>query len=112
MNLGVGENGVRVLKEETVKELLAKSTRPANLGGYSLGLVAPGIDKEDSWFGHGGAWGTNCMVNWHRKELKLWVVQLIGSPRPWDKERKNAENKFFKYVIDNKGVDAYTGRLK
>ena len=112
MNLGVGENGVRVLKEETVKELLAKSTRPANLGGYSLGLVAPGIDKEDSWFGHGGAWGTNCTVNWHRKELKLWVVQLIGSPRPWDKARKNAENQFFQYMIDNKGVDAYTGRLK
>ena len=42
------------------------------MGGYSLGLVAPEEDKEDSWFGHGGAWGTNCMVNWHRKELKLW----------------------------------------
>lgn len=112
MNLGVGENGVRILKEETVKELLAKSTRPKGMGGYSLGLSAPEVDKEDSWFGHGGAWGTNCMVNWHRKELKLWAVQLCGQPRPWDKARAAAEKKFFRYVIDNSGADAYTGRVK
>ncbi len=112
MNLGVGENGVRILKEETVKELLAKSTRPKGMGGYSLGLSAPEEDKEDSWFGHGGAWGTSCMVNWHRKELKLWAVQLCGSPRPWDKARGAAEKKFFQYVIDNSGADAYTGRTK
>ena len=112
MNLGVGENGVRIHKEETVKELLAKSTRPKGMGGYSLGLSAPEVDKEDSWFGHGGAWGTNCMVNWHRKELKLWAVQLCGQPRPWDKARAAAEKKFFRYVIDNSGADAYTGRVK
>ncbi len=112
MNLGVGENGVRILKEETVKELLAKSTRPVKFGGYSLGLVAPVKDTEDSWFGHGGAWGTHCMVNWHRKELKLWVVQLNGGPRPWNKAREKAEKKFFKYAVDNSGVDAYTGRIK
>ena len=29
MNLGVGDNGVRILKEETVKKLLATSSRPA-----------------------------------------------------------------------------------
>ena len=112
MNLGVGDNGVRILKEDTVKNLLAKSTRPKGMGGYSLGLSAPEVDKEDSWFGHGGAWGTNCMVNWHRKELKLWVVQLCGQPRPWDKARGEAEKKFFQYVIDNSGADAYTGRVK
>ncbi len=112
MNLGVGENGVRILKEETVRELLAKSTRPKGMGGYSLGLSAPEVDREDSWFGHGGAWGTNCMVNWHRRELKLWVVQLCGQPRPWDKARVAAEKKFFRYVIDNAGADAYTGRVK
>ena len=112
MNLGVGENGARILKEETVKELLAKSTRPKGLGGYSLGLSAPEEDSDEAWFGHGGAWGTNCMVNWHRKELKLWAVQLCGSPRPWDKARAAAEDKFFKTVIDNSGADAYTGRVK
>jgi len=112
MNLGMGENGVRILKEETVKEFLAKSTRPKGLGGYSLGLVAPEEDTEDAWFGHGGAWGTNCMVNWHRKELKLWTVQLCGEPRPWDAARSEAETKFFKYAIDNAGAGAYTGRVK
>ena len=112
MNLGMGENGVRILKEETVKELLAKSTRPKGLGGYSLGLSTAEEDTEDAWFGHGGAWGTNCMVNWHRRELKLWVVQLCGGPRPWDKANAEAGEKFFKYVIDNSGAEAYTGRVK
>jgi methyl acetate hydrolase len=112
MNLGVGGNGVRILKEETVKAILAQSTRPKGMDGYSLGLTAPKEDTEDAWFGHGGAWGTNCMVNWHRKELKLWVVQLCGGPRPWDKARAEAEGKFFKYAIDNSNADAYTGRVK
>ena len=112
MNLGVGDNGARILKEETVRELLAKSTRPKGMGGYSLGLTAPEEDQENSWFGHGGAWGTNCMVNWHRKELKLWVVQLCGKPRLWDKARAAAEKKFFQYVIDNTAADAYTGRTR
>jgi hypothetical protein len=52
------------------------------------------------------------MVNWHRKQLKLWAVQLCGSPRPWDKARTAAEDKFFKAAIDNSGADAYTGRVK
>ncbi len=112
MNLGLGENGVRILKEETVKEILAKSTRPKGLGGYSLGLSAPEEDTEDAWFGHGGAWGTNCMVNWHHKELKLWAVQLCGNPRPWDTARAEAAEKFFKYAIDNSSAEAYTGRVK
>ena len=114
MNLGVGDNGVRILKEETVKSILATSTRPANLGdpNYSLGLRAPIADNENEWFGHGGAWGTNCMVNWHKKQLKLWAVQLTGGPRPWDGARAEAADKFFKAKIDNSGADAYTGRVK
>ena len=114
MNLGVGDNGVRILKEETVKSILATSTRPANLGdpNYSLGLRAPIADNENEWFGHGGAWGTNCMVNWHKKQLKLWAVQLTGGPRPWDGARAAAADKFFKAKIDNSGADAYTGRVK
>ena len=111
MNLGVGDNGARILKEETVKSILAKSTRPKGLGGYSLGLTAPEVDGEDQWFGHGGAWGTNCMVNWHKKQLKLWVVQLVGGGRPWDKARDGAADAFFKAKIDNKEANAYTGRM-
>ena len=111
MNLGVGENGVRVLKEETVKSILAKSTRPAGFEGYSLGLKAPEKDSEDQWFGHGGAWSTNCMVNWHKRQLKLWAVQELGSSRPWIKARDKAQDSFFKTKIDNSGADAYTGRM-
>ena len=112
MNLGMGENGVRILKEQTVKDILAKSTRPKGFEGYSLGLKAPAVDGEDQWFGHGGAWGTNCMVNWHKRQLKLWAVQFRGTPRPWDKARAKAADEFFKTKIDNAGADAYTGRMK
>ena len=114
MNLGVGDNGARILKEETVKAILATSTRPANLKdpNYSLGLRAPIKDGEDEWFGHGGAWGTNCMVNWHKRELKLWAVQFCGGPRPWDAACAKAADAFFQQTIDNSGADAYTGRMK
>jgi CubicO group peptidase (beta-lactamase class C family) len=112
MNLGVGDNGVRILKEETVKSILAVSTRPTRMGGYSLGLTAPVTDSDTAWFGHGGAWGTTCSVNWHKKQLKLWVVQLRGGPRPWDRLRNAAADKFFATKIDNSSADAYTGRLK
>ena len=112
MNLGVGDNGVRILKEETVKSILAVSTRPEGLGGYSLGLSAPVEDNENATFGHGGAWGTNCRVNYHKKTLRLWVVQLENSSGPWDEKIREAANEFFKTVEDNSGVESYTGRLK
>ena len=111
MNLGVGENGVRILKEETVKSILACTTRPNNMGGYSLGLSAPVNDNENAWFGHGGAWGTNCSVNWHKKQLKLWVVQSAGGPQPWGGKVNAAAEKFFAQPFEKSGVDAYTGRI-
>ena len=113
MNLGIGDNGYRILKPETVRSLLARSTRAAGQGGYSMGLDAPENDADDSWFGHGGAWNTSCMVNWHRRQLKLWVVQFDG-PEKWimcRKERNGAADLFFKTKIDSSGVDAHTGRL-
>ena len=112
MNLGLGDNGARILKEETVKNLLAVSTRPAELGGYSLGLTAPVEDTEDSWFGHGGAWGTNCSVNYHKKELRMWVVQRAGGPQPWKAEMDKAAEKFFMQNYDQSGISAYTGRTE
>lgn len=111
MNLGVGDNGVRILKEETVKSILAVSTRPAGLGDYSLGLTAPVVDSEDAWFGHGGAWGTNCVVNWHKKQLKLWVVQASSGKRFWGEAMAAAAEKFFSSEIDNSS-DAYVGRTE
>ena len=112
MNLGMGENGVRILKEDTVRKYLATSTRPLSMEGYSLGLVAPRKDGVGDWFGHGGALGTNCMVNWHKRELKLWVVQLVGNPRPWNQALEAAEKEFFSRKIDNSSIDAYTGRMQ
>ena len=112
MNLGVGENGVRILKEETVKSILAQSTRPEGMGGYSLGLSAPVKDSEEAWFGHGGAWGTNCSVNWHKKQLRLWVVQNAGGGQPWNGDVDKAAQKFFAQTFEGDGVNAYTGRMK
>ncbi len=108
MNLGVGDNGVRILKKETVKNLLATSTRPGNLGNYSLGLT---INAKNGFFGHGGAWGTSCLVNPEKKQVIFWVVQLTGNQRPLNVARQNAANKFFAADLDNSSTDAYTGRL-
>ena len=116
MNLGAGPNGVRILKEETVRNLLARSTRPPNLANpdYSLGLRAPLADADDKWFGHGGAWGTQCMVNWHRKELNLWVVQAaMGDALPeFDKEHDRAVKLFFEHDTRRAEASEYTGRMK
>ena len=111
MNLGLGDNGVRILKEETVKNLLARSSYLKGEHTYSLGLGAPVVDGEDKWFGHGGAWGTSCEVNWHKKQLKLTVVQLTGGPRPWDPVKWKAWDKFFQETTAN-DVNAFTGRVK
>ncbi|MBR0055820.1 MAG: beta-lactamase family protein, partial [Kiritimatiellae bacterium] len=110
MNGGVGDNGVRILQEDTVRSLLATSSRPKGLGGYSLGLNA--TEDGNGWFGHGGAWGTNCQVNMDKRQLKLWVVQLNGNPRPWDKAKAAAEDAFFAESLDRTAEDAYTGRTE
>lgn len=107
MNLGIGDNGVRILKEETVRKVLASSQTPR--GNYSLGLTL----WNDGWIGHGGAYGTNAAVNWKTKELKLWVVQQLG-PRAtsWAKLRDKAVDKFFGASQDDENLKSYTGRTK
>ena len=97
MNLGVGDNGARILKAETVRRLLAVSQRPRALAkeGYSLGLTAPFEDGDDAWFGHGGAWASQCLVNWHRKELRMLVVQFVDAYWPRTLCAEAAE-KFFR----------------
>ena len=88
-----------------------ESEEPEEMEGYSLGLSAPKKDNEDAWFGHGGAWGTNCSVNWHKKQLKLWVVQRADGPQPWKEELKKAAEAFFAQPFGNSDVDKYTGRI-
>ncbi len=108
MNLGVGENGARILKEETVKNLFATSTRPKEFGKYSLGIFI----SDDGWFGHGGAWGTRCFVNWQKKQLKLWVTQGVDSKyMTCNAIRDKTENEFFKSKA-SANIDEYTGRMK
>jgi len=106
MNLGVGDNGVRILKEETVKNVLASPQVP--YGGYSLGLTL----WDDGWFGHGGAYGTNAGVNWKTKELKLWVVQNIGGGAAWGEAKNAAVDRFFATKADNAQLESFTGRTK
>lgn len=106
MNLGIGDNGVRILKEETVKDLLATSSRPKELGGYSLGLSVDGNGQ----MGHGGAWRTSASVNWKKRQLTMWIVQQTGSPSPWNDARKEATAKFFAVESAESAADAYTGR--
>jgi len=111
MNLGKGDNGCRILKEETVKSLLATSSRPAKLGNYSLGLWVDGKGE----MAHGGAWGTSAKVNWKKQQLSIWIVQQTGTSRgkcPWYSAWNNASAKFFSEKSVQSGADAYTGRLK
>ena len=102
MNLGVGDNGVRILKEETVKNLLAVSSRPKKFSGYSLGLIA---DFKGGTMGHSGAWKTYCRVNWRKKELKLWAVQQWHANKlkmPWFTAWNEAADKFFAAMSEQK----------
>ena len=114
MNLGIGENGVRILQEDTVKKLLAVSSRPKDMGGYySLGLSAPEVDGEDQWFGHGGAFYTDGSINWHRRQLKLVAVQYLGDAGEVINAYKQAADAFFKSQTDKDGVSsAYIGRME
>ena len=110
MNLGKGDNGCRILKEETVKSLLATRSRPAKLGNYSLGLWVDGNGE----MAHGGAWGTSARVNWKKQQLAIWIVQQTGTSRgkcPWFAAWKKAAAKFFSEKSVQSGADAYTGRL-
>ena len=91
MNYGVGDNGVRILKEETVKNLLLTSSRPAGMNRYSLGLSVEG----GGWVGHTGAFGTGCFINPEKKFLKLWVVQKDGSADWEGRLRTAVEDRFF-----------------
>ena len=108
MNKGVGDNGVRILQKETVEKLLLTSTRPAGMSGYSLGLWV----QKDGFVGHGGAFGTSCMVNPEKKLLQLWVVQLRGNQRAIGIARQWVAKEFFSADLDTSAADAYTGRMK
>ncbi|MBR6058486.1 MAG: hypothetical protein IKP58_10000, partial [Victivallales bacterium] len=60
---------------------------------------------------HGGAWATNCSVNWHKRQLKLIAVQFIKDTRKFTGAYNEGADKFFKTRID-KSTDEYSGRMK
>ena len=104
---GVGMNGVRILKDETVRDILARKQTPECVKEkYSLGIACP-----DDWFGHGGALMSSCMVDCKRNRLRLWAVQLMGA---WGfgRDKWNAAgDSFFASGADHAGADKYTGRV-
>ena len=107
---GVGANGVRILKESTVVEILEKDQVPPTVRGekpyrYSLGFQ---IDDEGlGWYGHGGAYLTNCRINPSRRQLRLVAQQVFdrrdGEVQPWMEAYKNVCKEYF-------GDDAVRGR--
>ena len=110
MNKGVGDNGVRIMKEETFMQCMASNTRPKDMrhDWYSLGLnVSP-----DGWIGHGGALLNSAYVNWKTKEMKIWIIQIDEDREPWVIQRETAVKKFFRHDFDSDFQNAYTGRTE
>lgn len=99
MNRGVGDNGVRILKEGTVRDILERKQTPDGVtANYSLGFF---VDKG-GWWGHGGAWGTDALIEPNTKSLKFLVQQMhsVGNgkdrPWPWEKAFYGAADAFMK----------------
>lgn len=111
MNRGVGDNGVRLLKEETFIELLTVTSRPQEImttgWHYSLGIDIPSLD---GWIGHGGALLTEGYVNWRTKQMKLWIVQICDGPQAWKNARNEAQKQFFGFDFNSDSHGAFTGR--
>ncbi len=93
VNGGIGDNGVRILKEETVRNLLVTTTRPEHMYGYSLGFGTDGVN-----FGHTGAWGTFFSINLEDRSFYMCVVQLCGDQAPMQHIYRTASQRFFDHV--------------
>jgi CubicO group peptidase (beta-lactamase class C family) len=93
VNGGIGDNGVRILKEETVRNLLVTTTRPEHMYGYSLGFGTDGVN-----FGHTGAWGTFFSINMEDRSFYMCVVQLCGDQAPMQHIYRTASQRFFDHV--------------
>ena len=108
-NRGVGDNGARVLKTETVEELLMKPSRPdsikgtpVSIQGYSLGFkISPDPKTGHRIFGHGGAYSSGCYMDLDRGTLKLVATSILGYNGPaWGDQLEEAAQKFFDYAFD------------
>jgi hypothetical protein len=87
---GNGEfNGKRILSEASVKEIQAKHTGSLDVA-YGLGVFT-----NDGTYGHGGALGTDAIVNTKNGRVLLYFVQQQGLAKS-----EEAKQKF--YAIGNR----------
>ena len=114
MNRGVGENGVRILSEKTCREILEKKQTPAGVAAeYSLGFSLQG----GGWYGHGGAWGTDAVINPEKKMMKFMVQQIHGEkPKsvcwPWASAFYGAADRFMRQKSDPNAKHDFVGRTE
>ena len=80
---GNGEfNGKRILSEVAVKEIQAKHTGALNIP-YGLGVVT-----NDGVYGHGGALGTDAIVNTNNGRVLLYLIQHQGLAKSEEAKKK------------------------
>ena len=114
MNRGVGANGVRILSEKTCREILEKKQTPEGVPtAYSLGFSLEG----GGWYGHGGAWGTDAVVNPEKKMMKFMVQQIHGEkPKsvcwPWASAFYGAADRFRRQKSDSNAKHDFVGRVE
>ena len=107
VNGGVGDNGARVLKPETVDGILAsKQTPEAVEKPYSLGLWV-----DHAWFGHGGALMTDGKMNREKRAVMVLMVQQTGDwEHPCRTTWRAAGERYFNENIDHTKGDRFRGK--
>ena len=102
--MGIGESAMAELcsdlleKEKGIsKEYMFEKVEAALVSAYK---------KEE------GSTSVRVAINRDKRQLKLWVVQTCGGPRPWDKARANAADEFFKTKIEILDLSKLTDAMK
>ena len=73
-NRGLGANGVRVLKEATMREWYKKQTGPKVKESYSFGMW---VDEARHTISHEGAWRTVGEANWLDGTSRVLMEQVV-----------------------------------
>ena len=72
---GVGSNGKRILKPESVAEISKKQTGDLD-SKYGFGVVV-----NNEWFGHGGAFGTQGVAYRDGSVAAVYMIAVTGVPK-------------------------------
>ena len=78
---GVGANGKRILKPESVAEISKKQTGDLD-AQYGFGVVV-----NDEWFGHGGAFGTQGVAYRDGSVAAVYMIAVAGVPKQGEAEK-------------------------